>query len=198
MTSSGLENARSQTIRLQLLRLLDSDRPNEVSEHILLTGLKAYQTTPDDLHRALLYLKQRELISLRKMDGSFLATLLASGVDLLEGNVSAPPGFVLNQGLSQVELERRREIRWRLLKVTSTSGIIPLSETLAQRTLHDIQYALSVEDVRRVAIYMEQKGLIQIDRSSLEWAFQVTGDGMDVAEYNLGCPAGVGRPEKYW
>jgi len=195
---SDLEQARKQEIRYQVLVALDSERPGFVSEAVLQRACKL-QPSQEELRRELLYLKQRGLIEIA---GSVekIASLLAPGVDLLEGNSASLAGLlILDDRLSPTEIERRKEIRWRLLRVADISRPIAISESLAQRALHDVSFVLSQKDVRRCAVYLEQTGLLEISRSHpKDWNFQPTADGVDVCEYVAACPPGVARPEKYW
>lgn len=195
---SDLEQARKQEIRYQVLVALDSERPGFVSEAVLQRACKL-QPSQEELRRELLYLKQRGLIEIAGSNEK-IACLLAPGVDLLEGNSASLAGLlILDDRLSPTEIERRKEIRWRLLRVADISRPIAISESLAQRALHDVSFVLSQKDVRRCAVYLEQTGLLEISRSHpKDWSFQPTADGVDVCEYVAECPPGVARPEKYW
>jgi hypothetical protein len=199
---TALDQARIQEIRYQLLTLLDSCRPDGAGENLLLRGLKSLQVTPDDLRRELLYLKQRELLSLQPptnpSDGS-TAALLSLGVDFLEGNAPHMAGVVLPEtpALGRIELERRKEVRWRLLRVCDINRPQPLNESLAQRAIHDINLIVTHAELRRIAVYLEQKGLLLIHRRS-DWAFELSADAIDICEYSRDCPVGIGRPERYW
>lgn len=194
---NDLGNARIQEIRYQLLCLLDSDRPNFIGEELLIRSLKV-DASQEDVRRELHYLKQRDLVEIRKNGDRVMASLVASGVDLLEGNTVLPGVLILDGRLSHLELERRKNIRWVVLRLSDRSRPIPLSESLAQRALHDVSYVVSQGELRRIITYLEQKKLLQIERSKADsWSFTPTADGVDCCEYNADCPPGVGRPEQY-
>ncbi len=195
----SLEAARKQEIRWQILHLLDSDRPNLVSESLLRRSLQGIQASVDEIRMELQYLKQRDFVRLEARDGVISAALLATGVDYLEGNSASLPGLQkMESGLAPLELARRRELRWRMLRAVDINRPEPLPETLMQRVFHDTEFSLSQGELRRVASYLEQKGLLIVGRTQPCWNLELTADGVDVCEYAVNCPSGVGRPEKYW
>jgi len=186
---TDLDVARKQEIRYQLLCLLDSARPDWLDAGVTLRGLKV-GASPDDVGRELGYLQSRQLVETRKVGDRQQARLLATGVDLLEGNHPELMGLIiLDDRLSQIEKERRKVLRWIVLRLGDRSRPIPLQEPLIQRALHDVSFVVSAA---------EQKGLVQVDRRDDQaWQFSPTADGVDVCEYVRECPAGVGRPERY-
>lgn len=190
--------ARKQEIRCQILSLLDSARPDWVDETLLLRSLKI-SATQEDVRRELTYLQSRQLVDVRQKGDRQRALILAQGVDLLEGNVPELGGvIVLDDRLSRMERERRKELRWIVLRLSDRSRPIALSESLVQRALHDVTYVVSSRELRRELIYLEEKGLVVTDRKDSEqWKFSPTADGVDVCEYVSDCPPGVGRPQKY-
>ncbi len=194
---SDLDVARRQEIRYQLLWLLDSDRPDSVDTAILLRGLKV-PASPDDIGRELAYLESRKLVAIAKAGGRAQAALLAAGVDLLEGNNPQLAGLIRGDRLSQVEIERRKVLRWIVLRLADRSRPIPLQEALAQRALHDVSFVVSEREIRRLITYLEQSSLLQVERRHADaWTFTPTADGVDVCEFTRDCPPGVGRPEQY-
>jgi len=193
---TDLDAARRQEIRFQALSLLDVERFDWVDSAVLLRGMKV-PTSPDDLQRELTYLESRQLLRLRKQGDRVQAQLLVAGVDLLEGHTPALAGLIVHEPLSPAEVHRREVLRWILLRLADRSRPIPLQEALAQRALHDVSYVVSEKELRQLTTYLEQKGMLTVDRQANQWQFTPTADGVDVCEYAIECPVGICRPEKF-
>lgn len=195
-----LNQSRIQEIRYRVLKALEGDRPGFSAETLIQRQLNNAHcpTSPQDLRRELAYLEGKKLIGLKKEPPTWAAALAAAGLDILEGYLDEP-GIVLRDAIAPADLARRQEIRWRILRVVDTGRPVPVLETLTWRTLDDADLLVTVGEVRKEAVYLEQQGLLVINRKkNNEWAFSLSPAGADVCDYTIDAPPGVGRPEKYW
>jgi len=93
----------------------------------------------------------------------------------------------------------REEARWRVLRVIDAGRPIPVSEQIIWRVLADIKIAVSLVELRRELAYLRDLKLVELEDEMAEtWFAKLTAIGVDVVEYNAGCPAGIARPKKYW
>jgi DNA-binding transcriptional ArsR family regulator len=98
-----------------------------------------------------------------------------------------------------LEQKKREEARWRILRVIDAGRPIAVSEQIIWRVLLDIKLGLSLNAVRRELAYLRDHGLVELEGEGTEtWFGKLTGNGVDVVEYNFPSPAGVARPRKYW
>lgn len=100
---------------------------------------------------------------------------------------------------NSIDLQKfqREEMRWRVLRVLEASRGIPCVEEIILRTVSDVKMTVSLEDVRRELLYLEDKGLVSIeDKTAENWYASLTAQGVDVVEYTVPAPAGVGRPAR--
>jgi hypothetical protein len=95
----------------------------------------------------------------------------------------------------------REDLRWRILLCLQYSGIKLMREMYIWRTLNDLEFFPSVEDLRQELHYLEQKKLIVNVKKqlslSVEWMSQLTAEGTDFVEYATGDITGIARPPKY-
>jgi hypothetical protein len=94
---------------------------------------------------------------------------------------------------------QREESRWRILRTLDAGRPFPLAELVIWRVLTDIQLPIGLTGVRREIAYLEAKGLARIlNPAEAELQVELTALGIDVLEYAVDCPPGIGRPPKYW
>lgn len=100
--------------------------------------------------------------------------------------------------MSDVNIARihREMARWRILMTVNASRPFPATEHLLWQVVGDLRLPLTPKDVRSEMSYLEDKGLISIaGRDTVKgWEAELTGDGVDVVEYTVAAPQGVGRP----
>ncbi|MGH7986938.1 MAG: hypothetical protein ACREQX_11715 [Candidatus Binataceae bacterium] len=102
-------------------------------------------------------------------------------------------------GAGDLEQKQREEARWRMLRVLDAGRPIPVSENIIWRVLNDIKLPLPMTSVRRELDYLRKLGLAEIeDEDGENWYAKLTARGVDVVEYTVAAPPGVGRPRKYW
>jgi len=192
-------------IRYRLLILLDGYRPQMVLESLLLRSLKDQGLMCDRnmLRRELDYMASLRLIEKRQgrragENGEWVVGLLAKGVDWLEGNTDRPEWWY-GEPFVRSEILRRHEIRWRLLRMLDAGRPIPVTEGNLYLAFSDSELPLTVTELRRAVVYLEQKGLVVLNkRREDDWKLELTAKGVDVAEYSADAPPGIGRVEKYW
>lgn len=99
----------------------------------------------------------------------------------------------------EVERATRREIRWRILVTLNVSRPTFTSERVIHATLDDSDLPATAADVRRELDYLRDHGLVEIkgEKTSPTWSAALTGQGVDVVEYEVEAPPGVKRP-KAW
>jgi hypothetical protein len=98
-----------------------------------------------------------------------------------------------------LEQKQREEARWRTLRVLDAGRPIAVSENIVWRILNDLRLSLSLSGLRRELDYLRTLGLLEIDgEQSGTWYLRLTATGVDVVEYTIAAPPGVGRPRKYW
>jgi hypothetical protein len=90
-----LNQKQREEARWRILRILDAGRPIGVSESIILRVLDDVRLPmgPTGVRRELDYLRDLGLADIEEEDGEgWIGKLTASGVDLVEYTVQAPPG----------------------------------------------------------------------------------------------------------
>jgi predicted ArsR family transcriptional regulator len=102
-------------------------------------------------------------------------------------------------GAVDLEQKQREEARWRILRVLDAGRPIAVSENIIWRVLNDIRLPLSMTNVRRELDYLRKLGLAEVEGEDADsWYARLTARGVDVVEYTVAAPPGVGRPRKYW
>lgn len=191
-----LEQTRREEARWQLLRLLDIARPEALTHALLRRSLKDMHITltDDELRSELDYLQGKALIAIAPTVRAYCLT--ADGVDVMEANAPAPTGVALGELLSDLELTRRRDARWRILKVLDAGRPVAVSKTLLRTALDDQSLMLSNKEMDREIQYLQERGycLVEDDRGQL---LKLTSEAIDLLEYNVDCPRSIGRPPKY-
>ncbi len=98
-----------------------------------------------------------------------------------------------------LEQKQREEARWRTLRALDAGRPIAVSENIVWRVLNDVRLALSLSGLRRELDYLRTLGLIEIEgQETGTWYARLTASGVDVVEYTVSAPPGIGRPRKYW
>ena len=95
--------------------------------------------------------------------------------------------------------KQREEARWRILRVLDAGRPIAVSAAIVLRVLADVRLPLGPGDLRRELHYLKGLGLVEIEEEESEtWYARLSAPGVDVVEYTVKAPPGVGRPKKYW
>jgi hypothetical protein len=203
MNSSNLDlaNAQRQKIRSQILVVLYGYRPEPIAPKQVQTDLAKVHldTTMEELQKQLDYLSDKGLI----LRGATYR-LNAEGVDAVEGNTAPAPGLDASQleefiQATNAEICRRREIRWRVLMAIEMGSRRNVPEQIIWRVLEDSNLLSSNREVRRALTYLENKGLIRVDRQNREnWICELTAIAIDLVEYTVEPIPGIARPDKWW
>lgn len=96
MTAPDIQRAHRETVRWTILQALDSGRPYEVAETLILSALQAVplRVTAHELREELDYLEQRDLVEIgNKDDATWLIRLSRHGIDLVEYTMPCEPGI---------------------------------------------------------------------------------------------------------
>lgn len=92
---------------------------------------------------------------------------------------------------------QREETRWRVLRVLEASKGVACIDTIILRTVAAATPNITLGEVRREMQYLEDKGLISLeDKHASNWYASLTAQGLDVVEYTIPAPPGVGRPAR--
>ncbi len=94
---------------------------------------------------------------------------------------------------------RRESLRWYIILALNNARPSELVEMVVQMTMRDLFPDVTPIEVRRALDYLENRGLVEIRKAATGvWWSSLTRYGIDMAEYNINCEAGIARPEKYW
>jgi predicted MarR family transcription regulator len=97
--------------------------------------------------------------------------------------------------LRRVEQAKTEEFRWRLLKLAHIAGLRGLTDGLVLRALGDFLPGLDFEQIHQALAYLEDKGLVEVQRRSAQWSYTITALGTDCCEGNTECPVGIAFSE---
>lgn len=96
MSVPDITKARRESIRWHVLLTLNTSRPLECHESVVLSVVQTLyaDATPIELRRELQYLEDRELIAVtRDPSGPWRAHLTRFGIDIAEYTVNCEPGI---------------------------------------------------------------------------------------------------------
>ncbi len=91
---------------------------------------------------------------------------------------------------------QREMARWRILMALQVSSPIAVTEELLSAIVADLRLPITREGVRRELEYLEDKKLLTIANrdTARAWEAHLTAHGVDVVEYAVPSPDGIGRP----
>ena len=94
---------------------------------------------------------------------------------------------------------RRESLRWYLVLAAYNVRPNEITEDVIQQTMRAIIHDVSPLEVRKELDYLEDRAMVKLRKEpSGRWWVDITRCGVDLAEYNIDCQPGIGRPEKYW
>jgi len=93
---------------------------------------------------------------------------------------------------------RRKNIRWRILKVCDSSRGVALSEDIMLQVLTDAQLDPSPAELRKECAFLENKGLITISTEKRVEHYLITAAGTEFVEYDAPDIRSIGRPPAYF
>jgi len=105
------------------------------------------------------------------------------------------PAQPLSLDAFSIQKARREQTRWRVLcwldahrpERMTDLALLALVQTLYQdATIHELQRELD---------YLADRNLLSIKRKGERWAMRLTYQGVDIVEYTVPCPDGIGRPK---
>jgi len=92
----------------------------------------------------------------------------------------------------------REHLRWNLLAALEAAGHIGASESLLLTVVAPVATSVTAMEIKHELYYLQDRGLVKVDRNQPCWHATITADGADVAQYTVDCPPGIARPQKYW
>jgi DNA-binding transcriptional ArsR family regulator len=96
-----------------------------------------------------------------------------------------------------IEQKRRKEARWRILRILDAGRPIGASETIIATVLGDTKMEGTRDAVRRELDCLRELGLVEVSDLDDGTRFaRLTADGVDVVEYTAAAPAGIARPTR--
>lgn len=94
---------------------------------------------------------------------------------------------------------RREAMRWNLISVLNKARPYTTHEQFLLEVIRAVYPDVTPLEIRRELDYLADRELIEINKQpSGTWFADLTRHGVDIAEYTIGCEAGIARPEKYW
>ncbi|MEM9118489.1 MAG: hypothetical protein AAGD09_11470 [Cyanobacteria bacterium P01_F01_bin.56] len=192
-----IAQSRKEEIRWRALQTLDQVRPEKLSRALLRRTLSdrfALSTTVDELKTELDYLEGKGFVQPGTLN---TYALTADGVDIIEGSIEPPVGITGIESPSDLALSRRREIRWRCLKVLDAGRPVSVAKSLVLSVLNDQALTLVQTELEREINYLRDRGFLADDGDRPGLLLKLTPRGVDLVEYKIDCPASIGRPPAY-
>lgn len=183
---------RREQLRWRILETLDTVRPDRMAESLMLGVLVAagFDLGAKDLARELDYLQDRKLL---RGDSRQRWALTYVGVDVIEYTLPCLPGIARpDHAPDRVAKTRREQLRLRILAVLDTSRPVSMPESFLADVLTGAGYAVTPTDLRRELDYLQDRGLVQTDRSA-DWLCEVTHYGTDLVEGTSETYPGIAR-----
>ena len=91
----------------------------------------------------------------------------------------------------------RRNLRWYILRMLDAARRYGVSETTMLRALTDAHLSPTPSEIRDELTYLDDCGLLTLEREGPEWAAKIKPAGTDIVNYDADCPKGIGRPPQY-
>lgn len=98
-----------------------------------------------------------------------------------------------------MEKLRREQIRWVLLLALNHARPYGTAEVVLLGAVQGVYQDATALEIRRELDYLEARRLVELAKApSGPWHAELTGLGVDVAEYTVDVHPGIARPQKYW
>ena len=101
---------------------------------------------------------------------------------------------------NEIDKKKREVLRWRIIQTLNIGRPLPLGEDTILQTVSGLDMSATQTDLRRELDYLELRKLVTIDGRGVapQWTASLTRYGVDLAEYEIECEAGIARPQRYW
>jgi hypothetical protein len=96
-----------------------------------------------------------------------------------------------------LEEARREELRWILLRTLDSARPIGASETIIRNSIDPCIPDLTIIELRRELDYLEDRGLLTIERDRPIWFVKINWHGVQIVEYKELCLPGIARPKRW-
>jgi predicted ArsR family transcriptional regulator len=103
----------------------------------------------------------------------------------------------MTDGLDIARIHREMT-RWRILRTLDAGRPVAVSEQVLCQVVADLKLPVNRDDIRRELSYLEDKKLVAVENrdTNRPWEAELTAEGVDVVEYTVPAPHGVGRPAR--
>lgn len=96
-----------------------------------------------------------------------------------------------------MERARREEMRWLILRALYAAQPMGTSEVIVRNALEPVIPDATEFEIRKALDYLEERGLVGVERDRPVWFAKINNHGMDVVEYTVDCRPGIARPRKW-
>nr|VFK67720.1 MAG: hypothetical protein BECKUNK1418G_GA0071005_115912 [Candidatus Kentron sp. UNK]VFK73052.1 MAG: hypothetical protein BECKUNK1418H_GA0071006_115912 [Candidatus Kentron sp. UNK] len=94
---------------------------------------------------------------------------------------------------------RRESNRWNCLLTLKNAQPLGVWEELILDTLRAITPDITKKEVREIMDYLQEQGYVRLKKKPHgRWHGKLTANGLHLLDYDIDCPPGISRPEKYW
>ena len=94
---------------------------------------------------------------------------------------------------------RREGMRWHLINTLNKARPYTSSEVFLLDVMRGIYPDATALELRQQLEYLSDRRLIDLTKQPAGmWFADLTGLGVDLAEYTIDCQPGIARPDKYW
>lgn len=90
---------------------------------------------------------------------------------------------------------RREALRWLFLKNLRSDMRYVGTDLALLNVACGVYPDATLTEVRRELQYLSLAKLLTLAEKKNRWLLQLTRDGVDIAEYTIDCPPGIGRPQ---
>ncbi len=88
-------------------------------------------------------------------------------------------------------------VRWDILRTLQVGGHLGATETMVRRAIEADYLAVTKKFVRDQFAYLEERGLIKVQRSEIQaWRAVLARFGWDIVQYQVPCDPGIRRPPR--
>lgn len=91
---------------------------------------------------------------------------------------------------------QREDLRWRILSTLEAGRPGSVSEDLVYKIAKDVGLDITLKDIRNEMVWLEDQQLVMITHKGRVWMARILAFGVNVVEYNMDAPVGIGRPQR--
>lgn len=203
MNTNSMNPIVRSEARCVIVMALYASRFSEVSDQALRKELQdaGHDGGREWIHQDVHYLSGKKLVAYRTLPaGPVVAMLTAVGCDFVERSEQTVVG-VDSPPVDALQVHQIRERRWHILNALSVGRVAPVRERTILLAINDVGNEITETALRRELVYLEQLGLVTLDRSAPTWLAEITPEGTDIVSFvtpDAQVPAGIDRIPMYW